>query len=325
MSEQAVENMDLSNIRLGDDVLKIADGLAYGLAWLPGVEIPRPDPDMSEQEALAWRVETDPEIDEALGQTVKAYGPNMALRTNPEVKVHPGYVAGLLTASGLDKPMARSVHRPDAEVTGHEDALLATGNVAPWLEKVVDLCTAQAESGASTTKMYLEGGNRVMSVAADLRVKAVRDFMDNNGGRNPFEYEYLEQVIAPRLWGLGYDVEVGGHEDTDSAEEIVDRFAKNNPEVFLPGSQLVAVRAAGAALQLALDIRAAARKYYTEYDSDPNEPEIYALSNPLPTAVKRSQINDPDNYQSGFTGCRNVAVALRKYNQATEWGSKLAA
>lgn len=302
-----ISQRDFSTFYLNDNVFELAEGVIPTAATLAGVKLPHISIEgYSLSELKVWLGRADSSLEQLVG----AYGVSKVLRDNEEVSVHPNVLAGLVQATGVQKPLSRSLWTPEKTIQGHEDLIVVTGGVAPWVNRVTDLLGNHALAHSGPGKVELVFGNRPMKSPADKRTKQVRSFEEKYKAP-PLESQYAEAFVKPVLERLGYEVGMRDDYATDSGPELATMFVRSNPEAFAEGQRIIFTRVANAGIQLACQFRTAARKVHPLYDADESNPQVYVLTDEFPVAVNREQIGQPDNFQSPYTATRQAVLTAR--------------
>ena len=284
---------DFSSFQLGDNVHELAGGLVPEIA-----------------ERLGIALSSEPNTGE-LGQLVGAIGKNKVLRDNEELEaIDRDTAVGFVECSGVQERLNRALWTPEKRATNaNVDAIVISGGVANWQDRTADLV---AHSPAYHKPVYAIAGNRVMSTATEKINSNIKEILEVFG-RYPTEAEYTGSVIVPQLVETGRWVLPTSY-PTGNGDEIADRFFEDNPGLL--ERKLVFARVANAGVQLAVQMRKAARKQAPDFDSDPSSPQVFVMTDSFPLAKTAEQESDPANYQKGATALRQVALTAKMLHEA---------
>lgn len=295
-------NFELATMRQGRGVAELADGLIPEIAQVFGVEL-------SER----------PTVDE-LGVLVGAVGKSKVLQENlPQVQEvlgtgedALGIMSEWVIRSGVQHPLDRSLWTPNKATPKDIDAIVLTGAVANWQDRMVDLLTWRRQAGHSAPMVYMALGNKVMDSATEVTNPNVQAFVEEYG-THPTQAQYGYEVIMPKLLKAGYGVVVDGHE-TDNGSEIAAAFVdKYN---WALSGKLAFARVANAGIQLAGQFRKAARQHDPAFDADPTNPQVFVLTDTFPVAQDEEENKQPAKFQRPATGIGMIARTAKTVAEA---------
>lgn len=297
---------DFSNYELGTNVAELADGLLPEMAEV--FEVP---------------LSANPTAEE-LGKLVGAIGASKVLQQNiPRVQAILGTATDGLTVaadwldrSGVQQSLERSLWTPDQITSWDRNRVVITGAVANWQDRVTDLLIAKASSGVSVDgRVDIAVGNRVMNTPTETTNPNVQIF-EREHNRPPTEADYASWGIMPALRMGGYpDVQVL-YFDTTSGDEIAHDYFQSNPGVL--NDRVIFARVANAGIQLACQFRKAARLMRPDFDSDPDNPQVFVSTDSFPIARTSEDLKNPRQFQNPFTGIRQVALTGKLLVEAAQ-------
>lgn len=292
MSEQ---QRDFSNFELQtDSVYELAGDLIPELA-----------------DRLAIDHGAEPSI-EVLGDLVGKLGKNEVLRDNEPVQaISPTEMADYLERSGVQKSLNRSLWTPQLRATPRNlDGYVLTGAVANWQDRAANWLA----SYGTKAPVYLFAGERIMDSATETPNPNVKSVFETFK-RYPTEAEYAAGVVQRKLVEKGFDVLPSSYSGTKGETLAID-FFERNPHLL--DGQIAAVRVANAGIQLAVQLRQAARAIRPDFDSDPNNPQLFVITDSLPVSRSLKQDAKPQRYQKAQTGLRQVAVTAKSILEAQQ-------
>lgn len=309
-----VAERDFNNFELGDDVYKLADGLISEIAGRLGFMIGE-KPDSGHMHDL-----------------VGMLGKNKVLRDNePATAIDLETAAELLERSGVQKPLDRSLWTPNLQLVdlGANAAsgfTVVTGGVANWQDRTTELVAEAVGQGELPQDVRVVTGQRLMgkiaSEAANPNVKAFHE----KKLRLPTETEYATRFVLPVLDAAGARATLTSYA-TESGEEIANNFSRNvrtsedddeaaYEKLFERDKPVTFARVANAGIQLAIQFRQAIRTN-TDPDFDSEAmPDIFIRTDGFPIARTEEQVQDPANYQSPYTGLRQVVLTAKMLHEA---------
>lgn len=292
---------DFNTFELGDNPAELAGGVMTEIAGRMGVDLGDG---------------CDPA---AYGELVGRLGASKELRTNrPPTEVFTVQEAGeLLEVSGVQRAMNRSLWTPDFP-TPTDAPVVITGGMANWMDR-----TGRTVEQLPNSEVILAVGSRVMGTATEIPNSNVASFMGdvthNPQGRAPQEFEFALRYTRPNLEGKGKTVTMLPSSTRDGAaiaNEVVG-YAES-AGLLEPGKALAVARVANAGVQLATQIRAAARKKNEAFDTDPTQPQLFVVTDEFAPAKNAEQLRDPAHYQSGYTGLRQLALTAKLIAEAQQ-------
>ncbi len=288
-----VNERDFSTYHLGDDVTQLAGGVIAEVADITAMPL-------------------DGSNVEQLGMLVGAIGADKVLRNNPNRTLQDALplerAADLIDQSGIQKPLNRSFRHPDTEMPFSEP-LVVTGAVANWQDR-----TAKLVQGWPQTRVFMPTGNRDMSSKTEISNPNIIQFMRFDIDQPyPTEARYAESYVKPLLERAGHDVRLEAIESGDG-QFILDSFAKSHRDLLY--GRIGVARVANAGVQLAYQMRQAARGVLPQFDSDKQISQLYIITDTLPVARTEEQVKDLTNFQSPYTALRQLALTAKLLAQA---------
>lgn len=295
---------DFSNFELGDNVAALAGGLLPEMANVFEIEL------------------GDAPNSQTLGALVGAIGAKKTLRENETgAKAWLTQVTGSdeqafalaadwLERSGVQQALDRSLWTPEL-TTPEEAAVVATGGVANWQDRTAELIT-----NLSPRQVHIATGTQVMnSVTEKINPNVIT--LQNVYGTFPTQQQYAEDIILPQLLAAGHEVVISPY-DTQNGEEIAQRFVADYSRLL--SGPLAFARVANAGIQLAVQFRNAARRMNTRFDTNPNKPQAFVLTDSFPIArtLDEAAPKNAKDFQSPFTGIRQVALTGKLLVEAAE-------
>lgn len=295
-------NFELVNINQDRGVSELAGGVIPEMARVFEVEL-------SER----------PTVDE-LGVLVGAIGKSKILQENlPQVQEVLGtgddalaITSEWLIRSGVQEPLDRSLWTPDQPVPEDVDAIVMTGAVANWQDRMVKLLAERRKAGHELAPVRLALGNEVMDSPTEVTNSNVLAFVEAYGA-HPTQAQYGEDVIAPALRSVGYEVAIDPY-DTNKGNEIAAAFVEKYNRLLT--GKLAFARVANAGIQQAGQFRTAARKLNPGFDIDPANPQAFVLTDTFPVAQTEEENKKPVSFQRPATGIRQVAMTAKTLAQA---------
>jgi hypothetical protein len=289
-----VEQRDFSSFELGDNVYKLAGGLIPEIA-----------------ESLEVSLGGEPNSDD-LQSIMEKVGPNKVLRDNAEIQaIDRDSMVELIERSGIQAPLSRSLWTPDVPaVWDTVDAMVLVGAVANWQDRAVN---AALVDELRNKPVYVLGGTRLMDTATEKPNSNI-DRLHEKFRRYPTEAEYAASVVTPRLVAAGRNV-LATPFNTADGDTILDTFFETNPDLL--EASIAVVRVANAGVLMALQMRAAAQKHSPAFDTNPEVPQTFIITDTLPVARTDDEEKDAANYQKSATALRQVVLTAKKLYEAT--------
>ena len=287
---------DFSNFELGDNVAEFADGLLPEMADV--FEVP---------------LSPTPTVEE-LGQLVGVIGRSKVLRENvPRVQEVLGTAADGLTIaadwlerSGVQSALERSLWTPSSRVPWATGRVVIMGAVANWQDRTATLLESKASSRTTVRGMVdILTGNRVMDTATEVSNPNVVRFVGDHD-RFPTEDDYATTYIRPFLRFGGYSDEQVLQFHSQNGDEIIQQYLETNPGVL--DTEMIVARVANAGIQLACQVRKAARRLNPDFDFDKNNPQLFVVTDSLPIARTQKELQDALHFQNPFSGIRQIAL-----------------
>lgn len=284
---------NFNDFYLGDNVYELADGVIPEIAERLDVTLGS-EPNSADLQLIVDKV-----------------GKNRVLRLNQEVEaIDRGAKAELLNRSGIQNRLQRSLWTPKIPATpGGLDAILATGGVANWQDRTTKTIK---DFGAKLVPVYIGAGNRKMGTATELTNKNVAT-VQRVFKRHPTESEYVASIVAPNLKRAGYNVLLTSFE-TEDGDQILRRLFEIN--VHLTNERVAMARVANAGIIMAIQMRNAARIVNPEFDTDPNNPQVFIITDTFPIATTKRQDEAPKSYQKTDSALRQLVLSAKKLHEA---------
>lgn len=285
----SVAERDFSSFELRDNVYELAGGLIPEIADRFEVDL-GPEPNQPSLQAVMDKV-----------------GTGKVLRENEEITVlDRDEMADIVERSGVQQALSRSLWTPTVPVNKETiDAFLIVGGVANWMDRSAEALPAELQN----TPVYLLAGNRVMDTATEKTNPHVQSVYDV-GGMYPTEATYAAGVLVPRILEKDFFVERTVAYPTGNGDELFEKLFQDYPELLY--LRIALARNANAGVIMAMQMRAAARKYNQAYDANPAEPQALIVTDSFPVARTDEQDNDPAHYQKAATALRQVVLTAKK-------------
>ena len=293
-------NRNFSNFHLGDNVYELADGLVPEIA-----------------ERVDVKLGNEPNS-QALSDLVRELGPNPALRSNPDpANIDRRTAVELAYRSHLPGRMSRSLWTPDIKPQSNRvstgdakvDAAVLTGATANWQNRAASI----VPFGIFT---YIAAGTRKMDTETEINhpdVQRLKEF-----GRYPTEAEYAASIIIPKLTNshvhsrFSQKILMTSY-PTESGEELASRFFEDNQHLL--DKRLLFIRAATGGVQLAVQMRKAARALSADFDADKLNPQVFIETDSQPIAMTPQEETQP-RFQKGSSALRQIAVTAKLLHEA---------
>lgn len=289
MAETDFNNFYLANL----NVYEVADGLIPEIA-----------------ERLDVKLGDEPNSS-ALGELVGKIGTNKVLRDNAEVTaIDRDTAVDFVERSGVQQEMYRSLWTPEINADD-VDAAVLTGAVANWQDRGVQIVESNIPVD---TPIYIATGSRVMDSATEQSNTNVKLFFEKHS-RFPSETEYAGRMVVGHLRReAGYSVfwPPFGYGASAGDQLAADFFKRNSG---LLDKKLAFVRVANAGVQLAVQMRKAARIQSPTFDTDPMYPQVFVITDDWPLARTDKQDDDPAHYQKAATALRQVALTAKMLHE----------
>jgi hypothetical protein len=283
---------NFSNFYLGDNVYQLADGVIPDIAERLDVPLAE-EPNSADLQLLMQKV-----------------GPNKVLRRNKEVMaINRKTKVLLVNRSKIQARLSRSLWSPDIPVTeSNVDDIVTQGGVANWQDR-----TAREIGNYKGISVYSITGNRVMDSPTEVTNPNVARF-NATFKRYPREAEYAGSIIVPQLVMAGHEV-LDGSYDTSNGDELFARMFDDNPHML--DERLAIARVANAGIIMAIQLREAARKLKIDFDADPNDPQVFVITDKAPTARTKAQESNAARYQKSDTALRQLVLTAKKLHEAS--------
>lgn len=285
---------DFSNFQLGDNVYELAGGLIPEVA-----------------ERLDVKLGVEPNSDD-LWNLVGRIGSNKVLRDNEEiVAIDRGGAVELVELSGVQKPLNRSLWTPD--ISGDlADTFVLAGAVANWQDRAADAVINRSPQSLARAVRYA-AGSRVMDTATEQANPNVQ-LMFERDGQYPTEGRYAVSTHFSRISGeADLPVHMSTH-STQNGDEIAAELFESSPHLL--DQRLAFVRVANAGIQLAVQMRRAARAIRKDFDADPENPQVFIVTDTFPLARTEAEDSRPREFQKASTALRQVALTAKLLHEA---------
>ncbi len=286
------------DFELGDNVYELAHGLIPEIAERLGIELGA-EPNSQELFDLVGKI-----------------GKNKVLRDNEEVTaLRRGDMVQLVLNSGVQNELDRNLWTPMSRAGGGFSpfSIVLTGAVANWQDRA----TQHVERKIERTKrwedapIYYAAGTRVMDAATEKTNPNVKKLFKMLQ-RYPTEAEYAGAIAIPRLGGI-FSKAVPTTFPTEKGDELAAMFFDLNSHLL--DEKLVFVRVANAGIQLAIQMRQAALKRKSDFDSQ-EDPQVYIATDTFPLAYTEEQEAQPTQYQKAQSALRQVVLTAKVLHEA---------
>jgi hypothetical protein len=283
---------DFSNFHLGDNVYELAGGVIPEIAAKLGVEL------------------GDEPSSEALGELVGKIGKNKVLRENEDVEaIDRETAADFVDRSGVQKALSRSLWTPEPFRLADMDAIVMTGGMANWQDRMV----TRLSTFYTKPPIFYVTGQRIMGSPTEVTNKNVIELQKDD--QYPTESEYAAKVIVPKLIALGNKETTLLSYPTENGDELAARLFEDQPD--LAGQNLLFARVANAGIQLAVQMRKAARQVNPDFDSFSNIPQAFVLTDDFRQVARTAEEDkDSQHFQKAHTALRQVAVTAKMLHEA---------
>lgn len=294
---------DFSNYYLRAlDINTVAGGVVPEMAHVFGVALDQND------------------LTSSLGQLVGAMGQSKVLQENTaDVREKLGIVsgdaveiaAGWLEKSGVMKQLDRSLWTPELQTPDDVEAIVVSGAVANWQDRAFTLLVGRVEAGKTPGRVYIPVGDRVMNSPTELTNPNIVNMADARQGSLPTETDYAEGIGRPLLQAAGYRVEVMPYSGLNG-DQIAERFVEERPGFFdRPKGKIAFARVANAGIMLATQFRQAAHAQGIDFDKDPDNPQLFILTDTFPIAKTEKDAKNAAEFQNPLTAMRQIAVTAK--------------
>lgn len=292
-SQETVQERDFNSFYLEDDPLQLAHGLMPEIATAFGI-------DLYAQPS-----------EEGLGTLVGLIAKNKILRDNEPVTVLSGpQMAGMLERSGVQLALNRTLWTPNSNIQDVPvDAVVITGAVANWQDRTANLLMEQVDP--SVRIEYATSDSQMISPTDLVHPDVLR--LKADLGRLPTESEYAASVIIPRLVKARFKVTPHNYESV-TGDQLAEKLFSDNPH--LADQTLVFARVPNAGIQLAVQMRNAARAIRPSFDTLPSDPQAFVLTGEFPVDHTADQSGDPTQFQKAQTGLRQAVLTAKLLLQA---------
>jgi hypothetical protein len=238
-----------------------------------------PKTSSSEQKPFVLSAVAD---EENLGQLVGLLGPAKELQQNIKLVEQalgegaPDQIADWVEESGIMAPVERGFMTPRTVAEGEgadRPVLYFGGGVANWQLRRVGV--AERFDPAVVSRIVLGFGTREMKPGEH---QLVATYANRHEGKLPTEAAFAHEFIVPRLSLAGFKVEVP-EIDSNNGDTILDALVEQDPSLL--DEHIIVVANAPNAIQAAGQLRIAARKVDSSFDSTGEQLSVVSDSFPL--------------------------------------------
>jgi hypothetical protein len=99
-----------------------------------------------------------------------------------------------------------------------------------------------------------------------------------------------------------------------NGDEIMQRLLDDNPHLL--NQRVAMARVANAGIIMAIQLRDAARKINPDFDADPENPQVFVVTDSFPVARTEKQDKNAAKYQKAATGLRQLVLTAKKLHEA---------
>jgi len=221
----------------------------------------------------------------------KVYGANAE-----QIAIGDEIYQNLVILNAIDEMLTgfgpRSVHkaaRPVGSVV-----VLGTGATANWMVRRAIEGRQRGGYGFETGKVFLVGGNRPMEDKAGPPNPFILEYMEENEGQLPIEWQILARIWHDHF-GRWHDDLV---HDSDDLDANVVALAEKYPGL---ADAVIYVPLNAAAVDKAFQVRAMLRSVFPDFDSNPQDPQFYFSSDRFSVASSPEEAKKPAVYQRPTT------------------------
>lgn len=225
--------------------------------------------------------------------------------------------------SKIQERLFRSMHGPTPKPPKSPTSVLQTGNVPNWMDRAAEeemLAIAEGRV-APRTPLWLVGAATPMTRATEVANSNHKAWTKAHG-RSPSQDQYLADVIAPHV-GVAYDTHVAAFPHM-SGDDLAKKFIAQRSDLFLPDPEtgevptIIFSRNANGGLPIIGQFRRMAREVFkgAQIDTDPNNPQFYAMTDAYSVATTPEQARDAGNFQNPQTALRQIASAGKEVHAA---------
>lgn len=283
------------------DPMALADGLVPEMAGVFGVDIDTND------------------LVGSLGDLVGVMGRSKALKDNigqvQEVLGTDqdgfGIAAHWLERSGIQRPLDRSLWTPEHFTPQDVGSVVLTDAVANQMDRMATTLVQRSSLIAPGTEVNVAVGNRVMDKDTERANPNIQKFYDEYG-HYPTAEMYAWEIFRPTLEGAGYDVDITAY-DTDKGIEVAQRFVADNQKTF--DTTVMSLRVANSGIQNAGQLIRSARATGIDFDTNPDKPQAFVVTDSVPIAKTLEDANDSARFQDPRTAIRQIIVTARTLAQ----------
>lgn len=214
----------------------------------------------------------------------------------------------------IQDALDRSLWTPELATPDDVAGTIVSGGVRNWMMRASQLLEARVADGRAAGRFFFPVGQREMDKPTEIVTEDVIAYRDAHGGQLPTEAIYAREIIAPRLEAAGYQVEVD-EVDSQRGPDIALEFMQAHPELL--EGKLAFARVANAGLQLAIEMRQAARTVRPDFDSDASNPQVFVLTDTVPVARDEQQFKDA-RFQNPYSALRSIPLTAKMLLQSVQ-------
>ncbi|HVX58401.1 MAG TPA: hypothetical protein VG964_01560 [Candidatus Saccharimonadales bacterium] len=237
----------------------------------------------------------------------KVYGENAE-----QLEIDDKIYDNLVIINGIDEMLIgfapRSVHGADGPTS--PVVVLGTGATANWMVRRAAEAQHRSNLGLEFTDIYLVGGNRPMEDKAGPPNVFVLEYMEENEGQLPTEWQVLVNIWHHRFGQWHEDVV---HDSNDLDANIV-ALAQKYPH--LATAKIYAPFNA-AAVDKAIQVRAQLKSVFPAFDSNPEDPQFFFSSDSFPVATSTDEASRTAVYQRPKTFLSAIPRYVKQLHELT--------
>lgn len=215
--------------------------------------------------------------------------------------------ASWVERAGVQKALSRSLWSPEitADTLDIPTVRVARGNVANWSDRTTAQLIETAKPGQ---KLIVLGGSRKMGMPTELTNENIISYKAAHSDDNPTESQYLAEFAVPRLQEAGYDVDFTRF-NTQNGDEMLAELFVHHPELL--DHEIEAVTVANAGIQLACQLRKAARVHRSSFD-DQSRPQVFVRTDHFPIAHTDEEVRTPRKFQNPQTAIGQILQTAKQ-------------
>lgn len=280
---------------LGDNVYELAGGVIPEIAARLDVRLGE-EPNSADLQAI-----------------MDVVGKNKVLRHNEEVTaIDRTTMADMIEGSGIQSALNRSLVTPELKAAPENiDGLLIVGATSNWQDRA----EWAVPDNVKGLPVYTVGGLRIMDTATEVTNPNIKA-MHTKLGRYPEEAKYIGEIVGANLTSRGHNVipQEPGMYQSEVGDELLEEFFRNNPE--LVDKRIAIVRNANAGVLMAIQMRAAARRVDPSFDSRPDYPQTFVITDGFSVARTDEQERRSSHYQKTSPALRQLVLTSKKLHEA---------